>query len=341
MQGDIKSIKERQNYFKGLVPEDWKAQLDELKNQVKSGVGEVGSFSKEVMNGGVAGMQERVKKLENYVNDITESNGMLNAMMQRLNYLYDSEGGQKQMEMTTRGLLSYLSGSAVEQEQDIDKVLDKAVNNDPAVSQTFNGVPKQDLKAAALLFSLTQLRYALNRDKVPFDDDLKLAMKLVGNDDPELNKAIENLTPQAKEGVFTPSHLAKEFSGLAGDVVVSSLKGEDVSISDKAKARFNNIFQLEKDGELLTGTKTQAKLNKAKNFLDKGDVAGALKILNTMNDQEKEPLKEWMDKAQTTIKVQEVESMLKKAINLTTGQGLLGGSSPLGKKRQSLKKVVQ
>lgn len=63
---------------------------------------------------------------------------------------------------------------------------------------------------------------------------------------------------------------------MAGDIVVASLKGEDVSIQEKAQARLNEIMQVEKDGELVTGTDTQATVARAQKMLDEGNIEGAI-----------------------------------------------------------------
>jgi len=74
----------------------------------------------------------------------------------------------------------------------VDALLNKARAQSSAIGQTFDGVPKNELKAAGMLLGFTQIRGALNRDGQPFADDLVLLQNLVG-DNPELQAQIEKL----------------------------------------------------------------------------------------------------------------------------------------------------
>src|SRR5690606_28795755 len=93
------------------------------------------------------------------------------------------------------------------------------------LGDTLEGVSGSDMKAAALLIAFSQLRDSLNRN-APFEDDLVLLQKLVGDDDPELQAALSKLAPQAeKGGVLTADGLSEELKTMTGDIVFSSLKG--------------------------------------------------------------------------------------------------------------------
>lgn len=333
IKNDLDEVKEKQSNFMGLVPENWSEQLEDLKKQINGAnnlVGQtVGNVSNDIMNGDLGNIQTKVHKLEGYVDEITNSNPMISSLMNQLDFLNGTKNGQKQLKQSVGDLLALMQGKDGEPVKLDSEKLEEARRNNESLETTFEGVPKEDLEAAAMLLSLTQMRYALSRDKQPFGPDLELLMNMVDKDNVKLREALLRLAPHAEKGVLTPSALASQFSGLAGDVVVSSLKGEDVSISDQAKARFNNLFQIEKDGELLTGTETQAKVKKAQNLLDKGNVQGALEILNTLKSEQKKPLEDWMEQAQTTVDAQAVKDLIGQTIDMTLGGGLLGGSNIL------------
>ena len=334
LRGDIQGVQQDQKTMSG----NWKDQLAALKDQMgdsqkmlEDTVRSAKNASSEIMSEGFGGVQRRYNDLENYVNDVADSNMVFGGLVKRLNYLFDSEGGQKQVSETGKEMLSYFLENPKATEDDLHAALDE----NPAMAETFKGVPAKDMEAAAILFSLSQLRYALSRDNVPYEDDLLLALTLVDQNDKELMSALERLTPQAEKGVFTPEHLSKEFSGIAGEVVAASLKGEDITLSEKAQARLNDVFQLEKDGELVTGTDTQSAVNKAQAYLEEGNVEEALKILETLPKDEQEPLDDWKEKAQGTVKIQQSTNILEKAIGgLTGGANILGSGVPM--KRQGL-----
>ena len=190
-------------------------------------------------------------------------------------------------------------------------------------------VPTTDLKAAAMLLAMTQFRSSLNRDNEAFDGDLQVLMGLVGEDNPELAASLERLAPHADGGVLTPSGLTNEFKTIAGDAVVSSLKGEDVSVTDKAKARMNELFVVEKDGEVISGTETQAKVANAENMLEQGNIQEAMSIVQSIDGPAGAQLSGWLRKAQTTLMAQDIQKMLGQNINLQAfGQaGAAAGSA--------------
>ena len=135
--------------------------------------------------------------------------------------------------------------------------------------------------------------------------------KLVGKDDQELNQAIQALAPHANGGVFTVGGLSLELRKLGGDIVSASLQGEDVSWKEKAKARFNNVVKVEKDGELITGTKTQERIEAAQFYLDKGDVESAYIILNELQGPARTPQAEdFIQALYKTSLANQVEGML-------------------------------
>lgn len=191
--------------------------------------------------------------------------------------------------------------------------LAKAKENDGALGTVMQGLSGDDLKAAAMLLALTQFRNAVHRNG-DFADDLATMQKMVGGDDPQLNEAIQKLAPHAQDGVLSPRRLKAEFEGLAGDIVVSSLKGDDVSLEEKAKARLNNMLSVEKDGKLITGTDTQAKVARAQKMLDDGDIQGAITELQSLNGPAAETAEPWIQQAQNALLARDVEGQLTGAV---------------------------
>jgi hypothetical protein len=190
--------------------------------------------------------------------------------------------------------------------------LDTARTQSTALGQSLDGVPAEDLKAAALLLGMTQMRTALNRNNAAFEDDLQLLISLVGEDNTELRSALERIAPHAESGVLTPAGLSDEFRSMAGDVVVASLKGEDVSLKEKAAARMNEIFQVEKDGELVTGTPTQATLARTDKLLEEGDLAGAIAQIEALEGAERDVATPWLDQARATLAAEQMKEMINK-----------------------------
>ncbi|MGQ0527875.1 MAG: COG4223 family protein, partial [Alphaproteobacteria bacterium] len=200
---------------------------------------------------------------------------------------------------------------------------------DPAIGATFEGVPPSDLKAAAFLLGMTQFRSSLGRDNKPFADDLGLLVKLSGENDPALKESILKLAPYAEQGILTPHGLGNEFKAITGDVVVASLKGEDVSVKDKAKARLNEVFKVEKNGELVTGTPTQATLAKTEDFLNTGNIEAAIIEMKKLQGPAGGAAAPWINQAEATLMAQKLKLSLSHAINAKAAGSITAGGGPL------------
>ena len=164
---------------------------------------------------------------------------------------------------------------------DVETALADIVREDDTLNQTIGGMPKEDLKAAAMLIAFSQFRASLAREE-SFDSDLELLKKLVGDDNPQLQDNLQRLSVHANDGVLTTQGLSTALKQMTGDIVVSSLNGEDVSIKEKAAARFGDLVQIEKDGVAVTGTETQRTLTRAQEVLDAGKIEESIVLLESL-----------------------------------------------------------
>ncbi len=301
-------------------------------------------ISDDVLAQDAGTMNERMLKLERHAQDLTGSPAMA-YLLQRIEIMNNNEDGQSTLDQAMRELSKIVSSvnaqsvavagsvedSAVDayspMEAALEMTLYSAREQSAALGATFDNVPTDDLKAAAMLLTMTQLRSSVNRDNTSFDDDLNIMMNLVDEDNLELRAALERLSPQAKSGVLTPAGLNAEFKTLAGDAVASSLQGEDVPVSERAKARFNELFKVEKDGELITGTDTQTKIDKAQKQLESGDIESAVVTVDRLDEPARSKMAGWLKKADATISAQNISEMIGRMINTKIyGVSGLGGS---------------
>ena len=193
-----------------------------------------------------------------------------------------------------------------------------------------------------MLLAMTQVRSALNRGDEDFEGDLTLLKKMIGDENTPLYNSIDKLAPHARSGILTPGGLRLEFQTVAGDAVAASLRGEEVSVSEKLSAKMNDILQVEKDGELITGTETQATLNAAENMIAGDRWQEALDLLRTkLRAKELEPLRPWIKEVEKLINSRQLDQMLAEAIELNFGEGLLGGAKSLKSQEKLLKSNVQ
>lgn len=317
---EVRDVNRRASFLRDMVPEDMQAKLEKIQNQAQNLQATVSQISEQaagikdtVMSPDAGSMGERLAKLEEQVVLLTGSEE-IGDMVSRVRALEATVAGQSQLSgamAELQGIVDSLDGKVGGLEQKLAEA--KTANADGALSQTLGDVSGDDLKAAAMLLAFSQLRDSLNR-QAPFEEDLALLQKMVGDDNPELQTALTRLAPRANGGVLTPDGLSGEFKGLAGDIVVSSLKGEDVSVMEKAKARLGQVLQVEKDGDVITGTDTQAKVARAQAMLDKGDVSGALAELKTLEGEAASTAQPFVQEAEMTLLAQQVQGMMQNMI---------------------------
>jgi hypothetical protein len=75
-------------------------------------------------------------------------------------------------------------------------------------------------------------------------------------------------------------------------------------------ARLNDVMQVRKDGELVSGTDTQAKIARAQDLLDKGDVQGAIAELEALEGGAKEKAQPVIVNAQMSLLAGRVQKVM-------------------------------
>ncbi|NQZ14033.1 MAG: hypothetical protein HRT94_04295 [Alphaproteobacteria bacterium] len=341
LQSDVDQVNEKTSFLSAVVPDDIEksvadlkakaeADLEALQNQARNTQiafeqlkEKTDAISEGVLGENAGPLSKRLSVLEAQLAEMTGgSENNFSGLINRIQKLEESVPGQNQMQSSItelKDIVGGLDGKVTTLEDE----LGQAQTDETALGQTLEGVSGNDLKAAAMLIAFSQLRDSLNR-QAPFEEDLVLLNKMVGDDNTELTASLEKLAPHAQGGVLTKKGLSSEFRGLAGDIVVSSLKGEDISIKDKAVARLNDVIQVEKDGELVTGTDTQATVAKAQAMLDNGDVEGAIAQLQTLDGEAAQTAQPFIDQAQASLLSDQVQQMLRNTILSKVG-GQFGG----------------
>ncbi len=334
IEGEVAEVRDQQSFFGTLIPEDLDQQLTSIQQQAgqaKEQLGQAVEKAKEVSTDVLAEdagtMEERALKLEGHLQDINGGSPVLAGMLEKVQGLSGQAEGQSQINTVMNELskmMGGLDGQLGGGSGLFASTLDSAREESDVLGQTFEGVPATDLKAAAMLLVMTQFRSSLNRDNEAFAQDLNILMGLTGEDNVELRAALERLAPHAQDGVLTPAGLNNEFKTLAGEAVIASLSGEDVSVSERAQARFNEVFQVEKNGELITGTETQVSLNEAEKMLNEGDIEGAIAAVQGLDGPAAAQMAGWLDKAQVTMMAQNLGKMMGQNIKMKAYGGVGG-----------------
>jgi ribosomal protein S16 len=315
LEGEVGVLKKKESLLSKVLPESFNLEemqkkAGELQETVGALVDTADTASKVLMNpdGSGATLPQRVQRLEAQMKALAGNSGF-SKLLSRIDEFKQTVPGQETLNKSVSQL--YALANSMEGRMDhFDEALVVAREESEALDTTFEGISNEDLKAAAMLVTMSKLRDTLNRGEKPFEEDLQLLMGMVGEEHPELRSSLEKLAPHADKGVLTTEGLSREFRGMAGDIVVSSLKGEDVSVKEKAKARMNEIFQVEKDGEPVTGTDTQATVAKVENKLSSGNLVQAIEELKALEGPAAQTAMPFMDKAEATLQAQQAKELI-------------------------------
>jgi len=317
LETKVEGVEERTSFIGKIIPENLQEKIDGLQEQaadiqqtVSGLANQAGDISRDVFAADAGPLSNRLEALEEQVAILSDSQNF-NTLISRVQELEDSFSGQEQLKNSVAQLQSLVTGQT---QSNIDNNLANVQNqNQGPLGETLQGVSGNDLKAAAMLLAFSKFRDSLNREE-SFEDDLVLLQRLAGKDNQELQSALTRLAPKAETGVLTPQGLSEELRSVTGDIVFSSLKGEDVSIKEKAVARLNNVFQVEKEGEPVLGTETQITVARAQKLLDEGNVEGALKELQNLDGEAELTATDFIKEAQSTLMAQQVQEMISNSI---------------------------
>ena len=312
------------NTLADLVPAELNQRISQLQQQAETAGAQAVAATAELFGPSIDQFRTQINTLA--------ASPMFAGILDRFASLESSADGQEKINAAWTRLTDNIAGTTGFEgaNTELTGTIENAREQDPALGEVLAGVPSEDVKAAAMLFGMTQVRSMLNRDNATFTKDLQTLKNLAGNEDPELNDAIERLVPQAQNGILSPNGLTNEFRGLAGEIVSASLTGEEISFTDRARARFNNLVQVEKNGELVSGTPTQATVNTAQQQLEQGDLMGAISSVQSLNGSAAIAAQPWLQKANVTLLAQQLKNSLTRSINMRAyGTGVTTMDAPL------------
>lgn len=242
-----------------------------------------------------AKVQERIAGLEKDFNDLTSRLGNVVGMMDKVGNLQNTPEGQAkvlQSMMELRKIVNGLQGDM----GSLNQAVEQAREGDTALATIMQDVNGQDVGAAAMMLALGQFRDMVGRNETPFEEDLAMMQSMIGPEHPELQASLDKLTPHAKDGLLSKQRLNEEFKGLASDIIMAQLEGEDLSVKERAMTRLNNLVRIRKRGE-ISGDSTEAVVARAQHLLEQGDVKGAMAELEKLDGASKDAAQGWMDQA--------------------------------------------
>lgn len=309
---------------------DYGLKLKEYQQQQQKKSGSLG----QMINSGISKVEHAVETAKTTANTVAgvagqtlESGdihggvqqlfGML-AMLQKLNSTEEGRQAVAQMMARLQGLMGMANGDQAA----LGQAVDKARQKDPTLNKLTDGMSSRELGAAALLLTLNELRGNMNSERA-FEQDLAIVQKFAGND-PAMQKALQNLAPYAKSGVLSKETLQKEFRGIAADIVMAKLRGEDATVRDRVLERLGKYAKVRKVDD-IEGNSTDAVVARAEKMLDQGDVRGAIKELQTLEGASAETAQPWMNQAAGNVMADDATAMMMQKL-MQQMSGMSGGS---------------
>jgi len=299
-------------------------ELQNLNNQVYGLKRNQGSIAKMVSNRShqpeQAGQQnwkapeQIVRRIESLEQNLEGLNGNLNntlSMLKKMGAMQKTSGGK----LVLTESLDEIRGVVASLEGDMNKLnmaVDDARQGNEALAMIFKDVSRQDAGAAAMLLALSQLREMVSGDRTPFSKDLEMVRALVGGQ-PEMQEALASLAPYAEIGLLSQDILKTEFKALAGDIVLAQLRGEDMSIKERALKRMNNLVRVRRRTE-VKGQTTEAIVARAQYYLDQGNIRKAVIELQTLEAEPKAVAQPWLNAAQARVVADRVTQKISKIV---------------------------
>lgn len=243
--------------------------------------------------------------------------GML-AMLQKLNSTEEGRQAVAQMMARLQGLMGMAEGDQAA----LGKAVDKARQKDPTLNKLTDGMSSRELGAAALLLTLNELRANMNSERA-FEQDLAIVQKFAGND-PAMQQALQNLAPYAKSGVLSKETLQKEFRGIAADIVMAKLRGEDAGVRERVLDRLGKYAKVRRVDD-IQGNSVDAVVARAEKMLDQGNIRGAIQELQTLEGAPAETAQPWMNQAAGNVMADDATAMMMQKL-MQQMSGMSGGS---------------
>jgi hypothetical protein len=281
MESRLNNVQEQYNSFEKTVT-DGLNSVNAQVTDIAAAVGIERNADGEIILNNNMSLTERMAAVESRLRVAGEEIdlGALATRFQNLTTAFEGSEGSGQAFTDLASLINNLQGRI----EELDAGLEQAKADNAAMAESLGDVTGRDLSAAAMLLALTQMRDSLNRAE-PFAEDLAVLQNLVGQDDPELTASINRLAPYAENGILTPEGLSGELKGVAGEIIASALRGEDVSVQDRIMARMGQILSVQKDGQPVIGIEEQAIVSRAQAALERGDTRAALNELQKLEGE--------------------------------------------------------
>lgn len=284
------------------------SQLERVKDEIMKQVQTVEQTASQMAN---SNWQQNLSMAEQKIYG-------LSSMMSQVQGLLNAPGGAQALENSMQALrdtLGHYGGTMTAQD------LNAIRQEDPILSTVMKDVRAEDVQAGLMLLTLNEIRGAMGREETPFSDDLRL-LQMLNRDNPTMQAAIQRLAPYASSGVLSQERLSGEFQGLAGEIVMAKMRGEDASIQNRAMERLSRMMTVRRVDE-TEGNSADAIVVRAQMKIDQGDIQGAIAELQQLEGESAKAAAPWINEAQSRVYAEQAS----RALTMDVMQSLLSGQN--------------
>ena len=303
---DLQSTINAQQTQMQVIPQMQAELRQATQNTVTQAVSQAKIIAHDALSPDAGSFNQRAIRLEGHVNAIANA-PILGDLLNHFQMQQSSTSGSQEL---SAAWVAFKSGIAGISPEGLDAALANAAQQNTDAQKIMAGIPPEHLKGAVSALGVSQFDVALGQDNAALDKDLQTLKALSGSSNAILNDAIDKFMPQAAKGVLTPTTLAEHFASISSSIVTASLSDGNVSMAERAKAKLNDVLQIEKGGALVSGTPTQAIVVKTQQLLGQNDIAGAIAALNGLNGAAAEAAAPWIEQAKATLAAQQIKDML-------------------------------
>lgn len=173
-----------------------------------------------------------------------------------------------------------------------------------AQSSTGDARAQQQVHAQTLVLAVGHLRETL-RSSFPFEPALG-ALQVLGQDDPDIMRGVEELAPHAKVGIATLDMLRREFVSTADAINAAAPQQGGPSEAfagavDNILNKIKSLVSVRKAGSLATNLNSQSPLGKAMAQLDEGNLGGAVIIVGELTGPQAAAAAPWLERARARL----------------------------------------
>jgi uroporphyrinogen-III synthase len=278
----------------------------------KPSLGAMISHGIEKIEDAGASIGQSVTSAGTTVSNVTENASLvsgvqeLSSLLTMVRQMNGTPEGQQKLDGIV-GQLEALATKAPADRRVLSEMVEKEKDKNPDIKALLGHVNKNNLSAATLLLILNEMRGDMNNSE-NFESGL-LILKKYFSDNPQMLQSLDMLTPYAKSGVLSRTALQTEFKGAAADIVMAKLKGEDASFGDKFLERLGKYVKMRRVDD-IEGQEVDAVVARAQLLLEKNDVQGAMKELQSLEGGSAEAAAPWLQQAQGALIADQTSSTL-------------------------------